>query len=317
MRQPFARVAGFVLAGLAVWIGAAQAETYRGGEVTNGGALFGRVTLTGKLPEYRAFPMVIYPNGEFCKKISDGRGHVLLKEFNVFESGLQDAVVSLQDVQTGKHFRFQENKLVTVNCMFHPADVPEDEQFDAHAGNLTHVHPLVSVMRNHEPLGVVNRDPVMHAIQIYQKETGLRLMTFPLPVTHKPQLGYVQLANGKRIVQVICAMHEYMQTWGWIVDNPYYARSRRGGGYLIDEIPPGTYKVMAWHPHMQPIEKIVTVPPNGVVELDFEFDGNQVTRPHYETQTRFRMGPESDPTVDLEGCEGPFCVERPAHVHPE
>jgi hypothetical protein len=65
---------------------------------------------------------------------------------------------------------------------------------------------------------------------------------------------------------------------------------------------------------MKPIEKEVTIPPHGVTTLDFEFDGRQVVRPIYETQTQFRIPPEREPTVDIKGCEGPYCVRR-EHDH--
>jgi hypothetical protein len=65
---------------------------------------------------------------------------------------------------------------------------------------------------------------------------------------------------------------------------------------------------------MKPIEKLVTISPNGTANLDFEFDARQVVRPIYETQEHFRIPPERDPTVDLKGCEGPYCVRR-EHTH--
>ena len=83
-----------------------MALAYESGKVTNGGTIIGKVTLRGSIPEPRAFPMVLYPFGDFCKKISDGEGLVLLKEFNVDDAGgLQDAVVAVQDIKRGKSFR--------------------------------------------------------------------------------------------------------------------------------------------------------------------------------------------------------------------
>lgn len=289
---------------------------YETGEVTNGGMITGKVTLHGPIPEPRAFPMVLYPFGDFCKKISDGDGLVLLKEFNVDDTdGLQDAVVAVQGVQRGKAFRYRDTDLVTVNCMFHPADVPESEQFKRHDGKLVHIHPLVTVMRNHSLLSVVNRDPVVHAAQVYQPEKGNRVLSFPIPVSFQVSSGYMDLDEGRRIAQIICEMHEYMQTWAWVVDNPYFAKTRKGGAFTIENLPPGTYKVTAWHPHMKPIEKLVTISPNGTATLDFEFDARQVVRPIYETQAQFRIPPERDPTVDLKGCEGPYCVKREEAHH--
>ena len=294
--------------------GSFTALAYELGEVTNGGTITGKVTLYGSIPEPRVFPMVLYPFGDFCKKISDGEGLVLLQEFNVDGAGgLQDAVVAIQNIRHGKPFRTRDTDLVTVNCMFHPADVPDSEQFERRDDHLVHVHPLVTVMRNHSVLSVVNRDPIVHAAQVYQPEKGSRVLSFPIPVSYQTRSGYVALDKGMRITQVICEMHEYMQTWAWVVDNPYFARTSKGGLFTIENIPPGTYKITAWHPHMKPVEKQVTVQPQGTATLDFELDAGQIVRPIYETQTHFRIPPERDPTVDLKGCEGPYCVRRDSH----
>jgi hypothetical protein len=289
--------------------------SYQVTQVKNGGRMTGTVTLRGDVPPPRAFPMVLYPHGEFCKKLSDGNGHVLLKEFNVDAAGaLQDAVVAVQNVSQGKAFRYRDTELETVNCMFHPADVPESEQFGHREGHLVHIHPLVTVMRDPSLLTVANRDPIVHAAQVYQAEKGNRVLSFPIPVSYKPNSGYVDLEKGKRIVQIICGMHEYMQSWAWVVDNPYFAKTHAGGAFAIDNLPPGTYRVLAWHPHMQPIVKEIVIPADGAVTLDFEFDASQVVRPIYETQEQFRIPPTRDPTVDLTGCEGPYCVKR-EHEH--
>lgn len=295
----------------------AAALAYEIGPVENGGIITGKVVLNGPVPEPRVFPMVLYAFGDFCKKISDAKGHVVLKEFNVGPAGgLQDAVIAIQEVTRGKGFRSDENRLFAVNCMFHPANTPEDEQFEVdNEGNLIHIHPLVSVMRNKHMLSVLNRDPVIHDAQFYQKETGQRITRFPIPISDKVQRGWVYLDKGKKIAQIICGMHEYMQTWAWIVDNPYFDKTSRDGSFIIDRIPPGTYKVLAWHPHLKPIEKVVTVPADGLVELNFEFESSEVVRPIYETQKQFRISPERDPNVNLFGCEGPFCVKRDEHLH--
>ena len=280
-------------------------------EVKNGGSITGRVVLDGPVPEPRVFPLVLYPFGTFCKKISDGKGHILLREFNVSpDGGLQDAVVTVQGVEKGKPFPTIKNEFVSVDCMFHPADVPDSEQFEFHEGKLVHVHPLVGVMQNHQPLTVVNRDPIIHNGQVFQKEKGNIVLNFPLPVSDKTFGGVVHFDEGLRIAQMICGMHEFMQTWGWMVDNPYYAKTKKGGDFKIDDLPPGTYKITAWHPHIKPVEQEVTVPANGNVSIHFEFDARQVVRPHYETQEKFRIGPEALPDQQLEGCVGPFCVEE-------
>ena len=278
-------------------------------EVRDGGAITGRVTLDGPLPEPRAFPLVLYPFGPFCKKISDGRGNVLLKEFVVGpDQGLQDAIVVVQNVQRGKPFIRIKNDFVAVDCMFHPADVPDSEQFIINeAGKLTHAHPVVAVLENHQPISVVNKDPIIHNGQVFQSERGNIVLNFPLPVSDEPRGGPIHFEPGKRIAQMICGMHEFMQSWGFMVENPYYAKTKRDGRFAIEGLPPGTYRVLAWHPHLKPIEHVVTVQAKGAASVEFQFDARKVVRPHYESQKQFRIGPEALPHEHLEGCEPPFC----------
>ena len=135
-------------------------------------------------------------------------------------------------------------------------------------------------------------------------------MNFPLPVSDQTFGGIVHFDRGRTIAQMICGMHEFMQSWGWMVDNPYYAKTKKTGEFIIDQLPPGTYKVTAWHPHIEQVVKEVTIRPGSNVFLDFEFDADQVERPHYETQEKFRIGPEAMPDKHLEGCTGPFCVKH-------
>ncbi|MFZ5862519.1 MAG: carboxypeptidase regulatory-like domain-containing protein [Nitrospirota bacterium] len=296
-----ALVAGVTTSGTAV--------AYEEIAVKNGGSITGRVVLTGAVPEPRVFPLVLYPFGPFCKKISDGKGHIVLEEFIVGAGGgLSDAVVSVQRVDKGKPFASISSDFVVVDCMFHPADVPDSEQFAVNErGNLRHEHPLVSVIRNPQPISVINKDPIIHNSQIFQSERGNIVLNFPIPVSTEPRGGLIHLQPGKRIAQMICGMHEFMQSWSYAVDNPYYAKTRKDGEFTIDNIPPGTYRVVAWHPHLAPTEQEVTVAPNGAATLTFEFDGNQVVRPLYESQEKFRVGPEAHPHEHLESCEAPYC----------
>ena len=82
---------------------------------------------------------------------------------------------------------------------------------------------------------------------------------------------------------MICGMHEFMQTWGYRVQNPYYFQTKIDGNYKIDNIPPGDYVVNAWHYLMKIQSKKIHISENSVIDLNFEFDGDKVVRPIYET----------------------------------
>jgi hypothetical protein len=296
------------IAGLSpAWAAAQYEET----PVSNGGTISGTVTLTGPIPEPRIFPLVQFPFAEFCKKVSDGRGHIRVEEFIVSrDRGLQDTIVAVQQVKRGKPFPAIKQELLAVDCMFHPTETAADELFAIDAkGKLRHEHPLVMVLKNHEPIWVVNRDPIIHNGQVFQNEKGNIILNFPLPVAEEPRGGVLDFDSGKRISQMICGMHEFMQAWGFVVDNPYYARTKKDGKFTIDGLPPGTYRVAAWHPHLPIVEREVTVPANGNASFDVEFDGARVVRPLYESQEKFRIGPEARPHEHLEECVPPYCED--------
>ncbi|MBI3994909.1 MAG: carboxypeptidase regulatory-like domain-containing protein [Nitrospirae bacterium] len=301
-------IAGTILLGMVGYSGISSASDYEEIAVSNGGTITGKVRLKGPIPEPRVFPVVLYPFGPFCKKISDGQGNIRLEEFIVgTDGGMQDTIVAVQQVKKGKRFAPIKNELVAVNCMFHPADVSDEEQFRVKDGKLKHAHPLVMALENDRPISVVNKDPIIHNGQVFQSEKGNIILNFPLPVSDQPRGGILHFAPGKRISEMICGMHEFMQSWGFVVDNPYYARTKRDGDYRIDGLPPGTYRVTAWHPHLKPVEQEITVSADGAVSLDFEFDSRKVVRPSYESQEKFRIGPEARPHEHLEQCEEPYC----------
>lgn len=272
-------------------------------EVRNGGTLIGKVTLNGPKPPVRVFPLVLYPFGPFCKLISDGEGNVIVQEFIVGAGGgMQDAVVAVVDVKKGKPFPPIRPQFVAENCMFHPLDIPpSDHTYLDKEGRTRHEHPLVRVIQNNQPISVINRDPVLHNGQLFQSERGNIILNFPLPVSNEPRGGVIRLDPGKRIIQMICGMHEFMQSWMFSVDNPYYAMTRKDGDFNIDRLPPGHYRVIAWHPQLKPIEKEITVSADETIVLNFEFDAATVRRPEYERQEKFRIGPEALPHEHLTG----------------
>jgi hypothetical protein len=46
-------------------------------------------------------------------------------------------------------------------------------------------------------------------------------------------------------------VHPYMQSWGYAIDNPYYAVTDFTGSFVIGDLPAGTYHVKAWHPNLR------------------------------------------------------------------
>jgi hypothetical protein len=265
---------------------AIAASAYEEGVVRGGGSIRGVATLNGAVPPARTFTLDGSPFAEFCAKISDGKGAVILEEYVVGENGaFQDVVVAVRNVKAGKPFTPIAAKFVATDCMFHPVEATHEEMYENNGGGHTHhVHPLVSVFENHRPVSVVNKDPIIHNGQVFQKENGHIVLNFPLPPSPKPQGGIVHFGRGVVVGQMLCGIHAFMQTFGLVVDNPYYAKTKRNGEFFIPDLPPGTYDVLAWHPHFKPQISQVTVLADKETKFNVAFDSAEVKQRVFESE---------------------------------
>jgi len=71
------------------------------------------------------------------------------------------------------------------------------------------------------------------------------------------------------IVRVFCEIHSHMNAFILVFGHPFFALTDLDGRYRIDNVPPGTYSVVAWNEGVAGDPRPVTVPDGGVAELDF------------------------------------------------
>jgi len=241
----------------------AQAWAYQEIEVKNGGTIQGKATLKGGIPQPRFFHLVLFPNLDMCAEVDtdDEMNRVLLDFVTDEQRGMKDVVITLQHVDAGKPFPNKPINIISENCKF----LPE-----------------VNVIPQGGTFFVDNQDAVMHNSQVYQSERGKIILNIPIPAEEISE-GKVTFQKHYKVFQMICGMHEFMQTWGYRVQNPYYYQTQVDGNYKIDNIPPGEYKVNAWHFLMKYRSKKIKISEGETINLDFEFDGDEVIRPFYET----------------------------------
>ncbi|MEI7534255.1 MAG: carboxypeptidase regulatory-like domain-containing protein [Verrucomicrobiae bacterium] len=70
-------------------------------------------------------------------------------------------------------------------------------------------------------------------------------------------------------VDVYCSIHANMHCVVLVMENPYFAMTDADGHYIITNVPPGTYKLKAWHERLPADEQLIVVPTNGAVQADF------------------------------------------------
>ena len=238
-------------------------------EVKNGGTIQGKATLIGKMPFPRIYHLILFPNIDMCAEIdTDDEMNRVLDDFKVSpDGGLKDVVVTIQHVDAGKPFNKEPINIVAENCKFLPD---------------------VSIIRQGETFKVDNLDAVMHNSQVYQKERGKILLNIPIPAEEVSD-GKITFKKHYKIMQMICGMHEFMQTWGYRVQNPYYSQTKIDGNFKIDNIPPGEYKLTAWHYLMKKQTQKIKIASGETVDLSFVFNADKVVRPFYETMKSGRI----------------------------
>lgn len=230
-----------------------EVDAYETAPVANGATLQGRVSFKGTPPPAKRFELWRFPDRAFCGALSDGEGQRLLREVVVGQDGgLKDVVIIIEGVEKGKPFTFTDAQVEANVCQF---------------------LPFVSVVGDKRQITVTNRDPVSHDIQGYAyDQVGVDI------VLHRPSLratgttDVVNLVKGRKIFTMQCGRHPYMQSWGYAIDNPYYAVTDLDGTFTIGDLPPGTYTLKAWHPILGTQEQEIVVP-NGTTTVELAFEG--------------------------------------------
>ena len=232
-------------------------------EVKNGGTIKGKASMIGKMPFPRVYHLILFPNIDMCAEVdTDDEMNRVLDDFKISpDGGLKDVVVTLEHVEAGKPFNKKPLMILSENCKFFPD---------------------VNVIRQGESFKVDNVDAVMHNSQVYQKERGKILLNIPIPAEEVSE-GKVTFKKHYKIMQMICGMHEFMQTWGYRIQNPYYSQTPDDGSFRIDNIPPGEYKITAWHYLMKRQSRKIKIAAGETIDMNFEFDADEVERPFYET----------------------------------
>jgi len=91
---------------------------------------------------------------------------------------------------------------------------------------------------------------------------------FDLGLYKHPELKRVTFDKPGR-VDVFCSIHKAMNCVILVLENPYFAATDARNQYAITNVPPGTYRLRAWHERLPSQTREVTVPAAGEVRVDF------------------------------------------------
>jgi plastocyanin len=70
------------------------------------------------------------------------------------------------------------------------------------------------------------------------------------------------------VVRVFCDIHSHMSAFVLVFSHPFFDVTDTDGRFRLDNVPPGTYTVVAWYEGEARTSRSVTVPAGGVVDVE-------------------------------------------------
>lgn len=120
-----------------------------------------------------------------------------------------------------------------------------------------------------QAIAISNGDATLHNVHAYdQKRTLFNLAQpprSPAVTRHAPK-------KAGEIVTLKCDVHPWMRAYAVVTDNPHFAVTGDGGTFSIDHVPPGTYRIEAWHPVLGKQTAQVKVRAGKTAHLELTFE---------------------------------------------
>ena len=125
--------------------------------------------------------------------------------------------------------------------------------------------PHVIAMSVDSELKIHSSDPFNHNIHTYSFDNDpINLMFVP------DQEEYSQEMEEVEIIKVECDLHSWMTAWIVVTPNSYSAISKSNGSFKILDVPPGDYKLTAWHETLGNLNKDITIKDTDI-NINFDF----------------------------------------------
>lgn len=211
---------------------------------TGNGVIKGVVSFTGKAPEMKVPSK--RKDAEFCKDKEVVYNAVVVKD-----GKLQDVFVRLANgsvkgtFDTTKHAEIDQE-----NCMYTPRIQ------GAVAG---------------QTIDIKNSDGTLHNVHTYKGAESWFNQAQP---KGSDMIGK-ESPEDPTVVKFTCDVHPWMRGFVVVTDHPYFAVSAADGSFTIDKLPPGKYKLEAWHATYGLKTADVEVADGKPADVTFSYDGTE------------------------------------------
>ncbi len=73
-------------------------------------------------------------------------------------------------------------------------------------------------------------------------------------------------------IRLRCDVHPWMSAYVGVFDTPFFAVSGNDGSFEIHDLPPGRYKLVAWHERYGSLERSIDIPSNATTQPSIEIE---------------------------------------------
>ena len=129
--------------------------------------------------------------------------------------------------------------------------------------------PHVQGMRKGQSLVVKTSDPTAHNVHGYGKTN--RPFNRSQPAGAADITIKMKREEAGPPMKVKCDIHPWMNAYVAVVDHPYFSVTGDDGSFKLENLPPGTYTIEAWHEKYEVLEQTVTIGDKESKTLEFTY----------------------------------------------
>lgn len=116
-----------------------------------------------------------------------------------------------------------------------------------------------------------NSDPTLH--NVHARAGGASVFNRPMLNERARPIEYVAEKEG--VMTWRCDVHPWMRGYVGVSRNPHQATTGETGDFRLADVPPGKYKLEAWHERYGAKTAEVTVEKGKAAKVRFSFDGTE------------------------------------------
>lgn len=127
--------------------------------------------------------------------------------------------------------------------------------------------PRVLGVRVGQPLAVRNSDPLLHNVRAEGKLNQPFNMSTPLE-----GMSFNRTFSTREVmVDIKCDVHAWMRAFVGVLEHPYFGTTGADGRVALENLPPGTYTIEAWHEQLGVKTQQITVGAKEAKDVSFTF----------------------------------------------